>query len=140
MEIVERRIEERKRRIEEALDFVRSLKEPRPLTAVVIGSTARGDFNEWSDIDVVIISDKFPENSLRRFDMLERQLKPGIEPIPLRLADLRRLIRKRAPILDDIARGIFLIDDLGIREILGDPSRPARSARPPLEDENCDDR
>ncbi len=131
MEIVERRIEERKRRIEEALDFVRSLKELRPLTAVVIGSTARGDFNEWSDIDVVIISDKFPENPLRRFDMLERQLKPGIEPIPLRLVDLRRLIRKRAPILDDIAQGIFLIDELGIRETLGNQSGPTRSARSP---------
>ncbi len=139
MEIVERRIEERKRRIEKALEFVRSLEELRPLTAIVIGSTARGDFNEWSDIDVVLVSDKFPENPLRRFDLLERQLRPGIEPIPLRPTDLQRLIRKKAPILEDISRGIFLIDDLGIREILRRPSGSIRSARPPPDGENRDD-
>ena len=118
MEIIDRRRKERRKRIELAREFVESLEELRPLTAVVIGSTARGDFNEWSDIDVVIISDGFPENPLRRFDLVERSLKPGIEPIPLRMSDFLRLLRRKAPVIEDIARGVFLLDDLGVREIL----------------------
>ncbi len=118
MEVIERRRKERRRRIDLAMEFVDYLEELRPLTAIVIGSTARGDFNEWSDIDVVIISDKFPDNPLRRFDLVEKSLKPGIEPIPLRMRDLQRLIRKRAPVVEDMKQGIFLVDELGVRKIL----------------------
>ncbi len=118
MEVIERRKKERKERIELAMEFVRSLEELHPLTAIVIGSTARGDFNEWSDIDVVIISNKFPDDPLRRFDLVEKPLRPGIEPIPLRMSDLLRLVRKRAPVVEDMRQGVFLIDELGVRKIL----------------------
>ncbi len=115
MEVIERR---KKERIELAMEFVRSLEELRPLTAIVIGSTARGYFNEWSDIDVVIISNKFPDDPLRRFDLVEKPLRPGIEPIPLRMSDLLRLVRKRAPVVEDMRQGVFLVDELGVRKIL----------------------
>ncbi len=119
MEILERRRRERRRRIKVAEEFVKSLR-LHPLTAIVIGSTARGDFNEWSDIDVVIISDRFPENPLKRFELLEDHLRPGVEPIPLRVKDLLRLIKKKAPVVEDMAEGVFLVDELGIRKLLRD--------------------
>ena len=85
---------------------------------MVIGSTARGDFNAWSDIDVVIISDNFPTNPLERYEILEKHVEPGIEPIPLRPEDVKRLVEKNSPVVVDIARGIVLRDDLRILETL----------------------
>ncbi len=115
MEILERREKERRERIGIAREFVEDVsKELGPLTAVVIGSTSRGDFNKWSDIDVVLVSEKFEENPLRRFDKLVRHVRPGIEPIPLRPEDLRRLAGKKAPIVREIVNGIVIRDDLGI--------------------------
>ena len=93
------------------------------MTAIIIGSTARGDFNQWSDIDLVIISDRFPENPIDRFRMVELRILPGIEPIPLRTADLMRLVEKKAPVLEDMVEGIFLVDDLGIRRVLLDRTK-----------------
>ncbi len=117
MEVLERRRRERERRIKVAEEFVKSLR-LHPLTAIVIGSTARGDFNEWSDIDVVVISDRFPENPLKRFELLEDHLKPGVEPIPLRVKDLLRLIKKKAPVVEDMAKGVFIVDELGVKRLL----------------------
>lgn len=115
MEILERRKKERSRRIDIAKEFVSKVsQELKPLTAVVIGSTSRGDFNKWSDIDVVLISEKFEENPLKRFDKLVKHVRPGIEPIPLRPVDLKRLVKKKAPIVKEIANGIVIVDDLNI--------------------------
>lgn len=121
MEIIERRKKELRERIELAKEFLRSIYGYlRPMTAVIIGSTARGDFNRWSDIDLVLVSDRFPENPMDRFRMIELKVLPGIEPIPLRTVDLMRLIEGRAPVIRDVIRGIFLVDDLGIKEVLMD--------------------
>lgn len=35
-------------------------------TRVLYGSMARGDYNVWSDIDFLVISDELPENPLKR--------------------------------------------------------------------------
>jgi len=40
------------------------------VTAVLVDSYARGDFNLWSDVDVLLISDSFPERPLERLKML----------------------------------------------------------------------
>lgn len=54
--------------------------------AVIFGSQARGDHDEWSDIDVVVVSPRF-DGPVRRDDinMLWRvaaRLDSRIEPIP----------------------------------------------------------
>jgi len=115
MEILEERRKERQRRIKLAREFVEEVADSiGPLTAVIIGSTSRGDFNAWSDIDVVIISDVFDANPLKRFDLLIPFIKPGIEPIPLRTVDVYRLAEKKAPVVKEIVEGIVIRDDLGI--------------------------
>lgn len=119
MDIVEKRKRELRERIELAREFLRSIYEYlRPMTAIIIGSTARGDFNQWSDVDLVLVSDRFPENPMDRFRMVELKILPGIEPIPLRTADLMRLVEKRSPVVGDMMKGIFLVDDLGIKVLL----------------------
>ena len=53
MEIIEKRIEERKRIIRKAHEY--SLTLEFKATVILIGSYARGDFNLWSDVDIMII-------------------------------------------------------------------------------------
>ena len=119
MEILRERRRERQRRIKLAREFVEEVADSiGSLTAVVIGSTSRGDFNAWSDIDVAIISDVFNANPLKRFDSLIPFIKPGIEPIPLRTVDVYRLAEKKAPVVKEIVEGIVIRDDLGIIEKL----------------------
>ena len=44
--------------------------------AVVAGSVARGDFNAWSDVDLVIVSDDLPRNARERHAALSAD-RPG---------------------------------------------------------------
>ena len=64
MQHASRIIEERKRRRREIIDklveYTRDLRRTLgKVTVVLYGSYARGDFNAWSDIDLIIISDAF---------------------------------------------------------------------------------
>ncbi len=117
MEILERRRRERELRLRLAREFAEAVYPSiRPASVIVIGSTARGDFNEWSDIDVLIVSPRLPENPLRRFDLISAELRPGIEPMPLRPGDLARLLEKAPRFAEEVARGVALVDDLGVVE------------------------
>ncbi len=114
-EVIQRRIQEKNRRIKQAKSYAEeTAKKLGPITAVIIGSTSRGDFNAWSDIDVVIISPKLPENPLRRLDTVSSTRHPDIEPIPIRPQDAERLARKKAPVITEIIQGIILKDDLSL--------------------------
>jgi predicted nucleotidyltransferase len=51
-----------------------------PLSAAVVaGSVARGDFNLWSDVDVVVVSDALPAQGDERAELLARDAEPGLE-------------------------------------------------------------
>lgn len=59
-DVLRARAEERERAIEEVRRYVESLRARwGKVTAVLYGSYARGDFNLWSDIDVIVISERF---------------------------------------------------------------------------------
>ena len=86
------------------LDFV---------TAVLVGSYARGDFNLWSVVDVLLVSDSFPERPLDRLKMVDPP--EGVEVIPLTRRDFYRLVKKKNPLIVDAQKyGIILRDDLGL--------------------------
>ncbi len=55
MEAVRKRVEHRKRVVGEAKKWAENL--PHKATAIFIGSYARGDFNLWSDVDILLITD-----------------------------------------------------------------------------------
>lgn len=96
-----------------ALRYVQRLKtELGPLTAVLVGSVARGDFNRWSDIDVLIISDVLPAHPLKRMDLLYRSVEGGIEPKGYTRQQYLRMLLARHPwALDAVEHGILLMDD-----------------------------
>ncbi|MDW8436161.1 MAG: nucleotidyltransferase domain-containing protein [Candidatus Caldarchaeum sp.] len=55
--------------VESAFKAVRELEERLgPVSAAVVGSYARGDFNQWSDLDVLVVSPNFVGNPLERFE------------------------------------------------------------------------
>jgi len=48
----------------------------RSTVAIVAGSVARGDFNAWSDVDLVVISDDLPADHRARHTLLDAG-RPG---------------------------------------------------------------
>ncbi len=51
------------------------------VAAVVVGSVARGDFNVWSDIDVIVIADALPDSALDRQTLFLDCVLPGVQPV-----------------------------------------------------------
>lgn len=83
-----------------------------PLTALLYGSYARGDFNLGSDIDVLIISDALPEHPLKRSELLYRYINPGLEPKGYTWKEFRKMLEKGNPIVREaIDKGILLLGD-----------------------------
>ncbi len=97
--IIERRRAEQRARIEAAAAWAERVASRRKVTAVVVfGSTVRGDFNKWSDVDVLVIAEDLPNEWLSRAEALMADAPPGLQPVgwtPAELADRRR---RRDPI------------------------------------------
>lgn len=76
--------------------------------AVVIGSVARGDFNRWSDVDLLVIAEGLPERSLDRLAALEPR-PGGIQPIPWTPEEWRKERARENPIAAEaLLTGIWL--------------------------------
>jgi len=111
MEVIEERRKLRDQVIEEAKQWALNL--PFKATAILIGSYARGDFNQWSDIDVLLIAD-FKEPPPRRLTNLK--IPPGFEVISLTPSELAKLIdRGDALAIEALKQGIVLRDDFKLR-------------------------
>lgn len=93
------------------------------LTAILHGSHARGDFNIWSDIDLIILSEKF--GGIRVLDRYEliNPTPPRLEPIPLTPSEFinniqkhvwRHALKRGAVILIDQYDIVGLLKNLGI--------------------------
>ncbi|MGH2764066.1 MAG: nucleotidyltransferase domain-containing protein [Thermoleophilaceae bacterium] len=96
---LEQRHAERERLVELARDHARRLARRLPLCqAAVVGSVARGDFNVWSDVDVVVVADELPERALDRLELLMEGRPPRVEVIGFTPAELRDARRRRNPL------------------------------------------
>lgn len=96
----------RSRRREELLDlarrFDRGLDEGLDVRAVVVvGSVARGDFNRWSDVDILVVADTLPGRTLDRLEALLENAPPGVQPIAWTTAELAEELRRRNPIAEE---------------------------------------
>lgn len=77
-----------------------------------------GDFNLWSDIDVVVVSDELRGSPLERLRQIS--IPPGFEVIPVTLEELKRLLERRNPIaVELLENGVIVRDDYNIKELLG---------------------
>ena len=111
--------------VERAGEFARSLE--GPVSAVLVGSYARGDFNEWSDVDVLLIG-RFEGRPPERVERV--RAPPGFEVIPLTPEEAVRAAEKGNPLLvEAVERGVVLRDDLGVLEELKRAVERGRSTR-----------
>lgn len=84
----------------------------KPMCAVVIGSVARGDFNDASDIDVVLISEKMPDVYKKRLELLYDYVFDAIEPKGYNLEEFILMYKKRNPIaIEAVEKGIIVYDE-----------------------------
>ncbi len=114
------------RRIREWLSVLDSLAEYArlvgsrlgPATVILYGSFARGDFNLWSDVDVIVVSNVFEGvRPLDRYDILPAVER--IEPVPVTLHEFRQLLSKpswRYALRD----AVIIVDALGVERVLRD--------------------
>ena len=110
MEVVEKRIEERNKIIQEAKAYSKNLS--FKCSVLLIGSYARGDFNLWSDIDLLIISN-FSGNPLERLKDID--FPPGYETIMLTPEEINKMKMKNDKFITDALKdGVTLRDDLRI--------------------------
>ncbi|MCL4341838.1 MAG: nucleotidyltransferase domain-containing protein [Candidatus Thermoplasmatota archaeon] len=114
MGIIERRIKERNMVIDQSRNFAQHL--PSNTSAFLVGSYARGDFNLWSDIDIVVISN-FVGNPLVRLKNID--FPPGFEIIPITPDEFWKMASKNNPLYMEIKKsGIMLRDDLEIVRVM----------------------
>ncbi|RLG90819.1 MAG: nucleotidyltransferase domain-containing protein [Candidatus Hecatellales archaeon] len=109
MEVIKERKRIREKIIKEASSWTAKL--PFKATAMLIGSYARGDFNLWSDIDILLISEEFKGNPVERLKALD--IPPGFQVIPLTLKEFKKLLTKRNQLaIEATKHGVILRNDL----------------------------
>ncbi len=97
-DVIARRRAERADLLAKARDYVEQLPAELPLrAAVVYGSVARGDFNRWSDVDLLLVIDGLPDALLDRWDLLHRR-PPRVEVIAWTPTEWQRQLARADPI------------------------------------------
>jgi uncharacterized protein len=104
------RAEERERRIRLGRDYVERLSARVPVVAAaVVGSVARGDFNVWSDIDVVVVAEELPPRAPDRSAMLAEDAPAGVQAAGFTPEEFREALRRRNPLaLEALDVGVVL--------------------------------
>jgi uncharacterized protein len=88
--------------LERAHGFVSAIEARYSIrAAVVFGSVARGDFNLWSDIDLLLVTDEIGGNALERLDALG-QRPPLVQPIVWTTAEWRSQLQRGNPIAREV--------------------------------------
>lgn len=108
--VLERRREERRELLERARSFVARLDSSLGIrAAVVFGSVARGDFNRWSDVDLLLIGDGFRGDPRRRLDELGPR-PPRVRPVAWMPEEWRSELDRGNPIALEARRdGVWLV-------------------------------
>ncbi len=73
------------------------IKVMQPNCIILYGSLARGDFNERSDVDVIVISSKLPKNYYKRAELLFNMVETldPIEPLGFTPDEFIKMIKNR---------------------------------------------
>ncbi|MEL9998136.1 MAG: nucleotidyltransferase domain-containing protein [Sulfolobales archaeon] len=115
--VIEERLRAREGAIREAREFSNCVSEVLgEITAILYGSYARGDFNEWSDVDVLIIAKELPQNPLERLNLIDVCIRryPRIEPVLITVKEFIKMRCRNPAILEALERGVKLVDKLNI--------------------------
>jgi uncharacterized protein len=104
-----RRRNEQAQQIAAAQAFAGGLDPALDVRAVVVfGSVARGDFNLWSDIDVVVVAGNLPPRLLDRLTAVGSH--PRVQPVPWTPDEWATQRHRRNPIVvESLERGVWLV-------------------------------
>jgi uncharacterized protein len=95
---------EREALIELARGYVERLASDRDLRAAfIVGSVARGDFNVWSDVDVVVVADDLPSRAPDRAQALGQIAPPRVQPIGFTRREFHAANAKGNPLVREAA-------------------------------------
>jgi len=84
----------------------------------VVGSVARGDFNVWSDVDVVVVSEGLPARAPDRAAVLAADAPPGVQPVGFTPDEFRRAWERRNPLARSVAgEGVVLLGEAFFAEV-----------------------
>jgi uncharacterized protein len=98
-DVIAERARERDAMIELARGYVERLPAHHSLVAAfVVGSVARGDFNVWSDVDVVVVADNLPVRVPDRTRALGQCAPPRVQPIGFTPEEFRAAHAKGNPL------------------------------------------
>ena len=114
---LEARLAERDRLVALAGTYVEGLaRRLSVMAAAVVGSVARGDFNVWSDVDVVVVSAELPERGPDRGAVLGEDAPPSVQPVGFTPDEFETAWRRRNPmVLEATSVGIALAGEEYLR-------------------------
>lgn len=113
--VVERRAA-RRERIDQVTAWTNQLSRRLAVEAVVVfGSVARGDFNKWSDVDVLVVARDLPPGARDRLALLMEDAPIGVQPVGWTPADLLDRRRRSDPIAKEC-------DEVGVVVLGGLPT------------------
>jgi hypothetical protein len=109
-DVVRAREQERERLINIARGCVEVLSKRVPvLAAAVAGSVARGDFNVWSDIDLIVVVKNLPARLPERSALFAAVAPPGVQTIGFTSEEFESAVSKKNPIaLEVLSEGVIL--------------------------------
>lgn len=108
-EVIARRRSERERLLDRARRFAAQLDGRMAVGAVVVvGSVARGDFNDDSDVDVLVIADGLPERALDRLDALGRPPR-RVEAVAWTPQEWRQERDRNPMAVEAVEQGVWLV-------------------------------
>lgn len=97
-----------------------SLRALGKICSILLGSYARGDFNGWSGIDVLIVAEGVPRSPLERLGLLDVCLwaTPRVEPLVVSLEEFFKFGERNPAIIDAVHGGVVLLDNIGLKVYL----------------------
>lgn len=111
MEVIEARKGVRESVVSEAKKWASTL--PIKCSVYLIGSYARGDFNLWSDVDILLVSDELVGSPIERLKKIEAP--PNYEVLPLTTREFRSMLGREDSLAKEaLKRGVVLRDDLNL--------------------------
>ncbi|MEW6675099.1 MAG: nucleotidyltransferase domain-containing protein [Nitrospirota bacterium] len=114
LKVIEDRKREQKARYEVARRYATRLSSLcGKVTAIVYGSTAIGDFKDWSAIDIIIVAERLPADPMERLDFLYNLSEGLIEPKGFTAEEFRHIMRTPFGRLLE-KEGVVITDELNI--------------------------
>lgn len=123
--VVRRRRSERAALVDRARAYVDELGKSVTLeAAVVFGSVARGDFNVWSDVDVLLLVADLPPGRQDRLAMVDENAPAGVSPMTWTPDEFRAEFARGNPIAIEAAQtGVVLRGDERFAELTSSATR-----------------